>query len=318
MNPVISVVVPVYKVENYLEKCILSLLNQTYSDIEIILVDDGSPDDCPRICDDFRIIDARIKVIHKTNGGLSDARNAGLEIAIGKYVLFVDSDDYIESDTCASFIRALNRQEADIIVGNARRIENEQTSYMVHSKIEHIITGEEYLKIELSNHNMNTISWLNMYNRAFLIENNLKFKVGILHEDDHFTPRAFLKAQTVTGIDTIFYNYIIRDGSISKSKDLTKNGIDLINTCYELSSIYCSLADQELKRLLFDHLVTVYLYGFQMGKLFSKEYRTVVKKRFLIGKSRFIKNHCKVLLFVINKRLYFRINNISKNWRLKV
>ena len=94
----ISIVIPVYKVEKYLEKCIESIINQTYKNLEIIIVDDGSPDNCPQMCDEFAKSDKRIKVIHKENGGLSDARNAGIDIATGKYITFVDSDDYITND----------------------------------------------------------------------------------------------------------------------------------------------------------------------------------------------------------------------------
>ena len=97
--PKISVIIPVYNVSQYLHRCVDSVINQTYSDLEIILVDDGSPDDCPIICDEYSKKDARVKVIHKPNGGLSSARNAGLDIATGEYVGFVDSDDWIEEDT---------------------------------------------------------------------------------------------------------------------------------------------------------------------------------------------------------------------------
>lgn len=94
----ISIIVPVYKVEQYLERCVKSLINQTYKNIEIILVDDGSPDQCPKMCDDYASEDSRIKVIHKKNGGLSDARNAGLDAATGEFIAFVDSDDWVEID----------------------------------------------------------------------------------------------------------------------------------------------------------------------------------------------------------------------------
>lgn len=94
----ISVIVPVYKTEEYLDKCVKSIINQTYKNLEIILVDDGSPDNCPKMCDDWANKDSRIKVIHKTNGGLSSARNAGIEAAAGNYLMFTDSDDFLEDD----------------------------------------------------------------------------------------------------------------------------------------------------------------------------------------------------------------------------
>lgn len=110
----ITVVVPVYNVENYIKKCVESILNQTYRKLEIILVDDGSTDKSGEICDEFSVIDSRIKVIHKKNGGLSDARNAGLKIATGNYVTFVDSDDYIAVDMYRTMIEAMNRNKAEI------------------------------------------------------------------------------------------------------------------------------------------------------------------------------------------------------------
>ena len=97
MNPMISVIVPIYNVEKYLARCVDSIVNQTYKNLEIILVDDGSPDRCPQMCDDYAEKDSRIKVIHKKNGGLSDARNAGMAVATGEYISFIDSDDWIET-----------------------------------------------------------------------------------------------------------------------------------------------------------------------------------------------------------------------------
>ena len=114
MNELISIIIPIYKVEEYLDECISSVINQTYTKLEIILVDDGSPDSCPKMCDDWAKKDSRIRVIHKTNGGLSDARNAGIEVATGEYIAFVDSDDYIKPDMIAKLYAALCKEEADI------------------------------------------------------------------------------------------------------------------------------------------------------------------------------------------------------------
>lgn len=98
MNPLISVIVPIYNVEKYLARCVDSIVNQTYKNLEIILVDDGSPDRCPQMCDDYAEKDRRIKVVHKNNGGLSDARNAGMAVATGEYISFIDGDDYVSDD----------------------------------------------------------------------------------------------------------------------------------------------------------------------------------------------------------------------------
>ena len=112
--PKISVIVPVYKVEKYIHKCVDSILNQTFSDIEVILVDDGTPDRCGEICDAYGEQDSRVKVIHKENGGLSDARNAGMPHASGEYIIFIDSDDYIESDMLEYMYTRLTEAGADM------------------------------------------------------------------------------------------------------------------------------------------------------------------------------------------------------------
>ena len=126
MNELISVIVPVYKVEPYLRRCIDSIISQTYHNLEIILVDDGSPDNCGAICDEYAEKDTRVRVIHKSNGGLSDARNAGLDIMTGDYVAFVDSDDWIDKQHLSSMYALVNGG-ADIAVSDVRRILTDET-----------------------------------------------------------------------------------------------------------------------------------------------------------------------------------------------
>lgn len=120
----ISVIVPVYKVEKYLRRSIESVLNQTYTDLEIVLVDDGSPDQCGMICDEYAQKDSRIRVIHKENGGLSSARNAGIKIAKGEYITFLDSDDYIENDAYETLINVAANTDADVIEGGIKYIDH--------------------------------------------------------------------------------------------------------------------------------------------------------------------------------------------------
>ena len=114
MNPLISVIVPIYNVEKYLARCVDSIVNQTYKNLEIILIDDGSPDLCPQMCDDYAEKDSRIKVVHKKNGGLSDARNAGMAVATGEYISFIDSDDYVSDDFFECLLDVMNKENSDI------------------------------------------------------------------------------------------------------------------------------------------------------------------------------------------------------------
>ena len=124
-NPLVSVIIPVYKVEKYLEKCVKSVLSQTYQNLEVILVDDGSPDECPRLCDEYELKDHRVRTIHKPNGGLSDARNIGMKSSTGEYLLFVDSDDWIENNLVEMAIHAMSEYRVDIVSFSANIIEND-------------------------------------------------------------------------------------------------------------------------------------------------------------------------------------------------
>lgn len=128
-DPLISVIVPVYHVEKYLTKCVDSICSQTYDNLEIILVDDGGDDMCPSICDEYKKIDSRIKVIHKKNGGLSDARNAGLDIATGQYLYFVDSDDYIDDHTIEFLYASIVANGSDIAVCEYVRVSEDGEKY---------------------------------------------------------------------------------------------------------------------------------------------------------------------------------------------
>ena len=218
-----SIIVPIYKVEKYIQKCISTLIGQTYPDIEIILVDDGSPDRCPQICDEYAKLDNRIIVIHKQNGGLSDARNAGLEIASGDYVIFVDSDDYINSDTCERLLKYAETN-CDILIGDAI-VEGASIEMSHIQPTMKIYSGIEYLNEAFHADKAPMAAWLNIYKRNFLVENGLRFKCGILHEDEQFTPRALFLATSVIVTGVNFYHYFIRENSITTKKDKRKNKI---------------------------------------------------------------------------------------------
>lgn len=312
--PIISVIVPVYNVEKELKRCVDSILKQTLKEIEIILVNDGSQDRSPQICNDYLEIDPRVLVIHQENGGLSQARNVGLLKASGEYVLFVDSDDYISSDACEKLYEYSNDGEIDIVIGKSIRSENGNANQIFQSndKLNQIISGESFLKEQLKNGTMHMMVSTNLFKRDFLIEHKLFFKKGILHEDEQWTPRVFLKANKVLHKDFSFYYYVIRDNSITTNPNKTKNGLDLIKICYELGQIYEKVDDPELKNLLNDYIVTLFLHGIHAGNLYDSEYSSLINKPFLIRKAKSQKNKLKVILFLFNKRLYKRINVLTK------
>lgn len=300
---VFSVIIPVYHVEKYLQRCVESTINQTYKDIEIILVDDGGDDKCPEMCNQYAKTDKRIKVIHKTNGGLSDARNAGLDIAKGDYVIFVDSDDYIELDTCQNLL-SFTTKNPDIIIGDA--IVEGGVNRLNHIKESSIINGETYLLKAIEAGHAPMAAWLNIYKRSFLIENGLKFKYGILHEDEEFTPRAILNAKRIAISGIKFYHYIIREDSITTKKNKKKNLVDFYTTCKELSHLYVKLKDKKLRDGLLNSLASKYLTlyvtanGYEYGKAFYH-------KSFVFHNSKLFKTRIQSLIYCISPRLYCQL-----------
>ncbi len=208
----ISIIIPVYKVEKYLEKCIQSVINQTYENLQIILVDDGSPDNCGKICDEYAQKDHRIEVIHKSNGGLSDARNKGLEIAKGEYIGFVDSDDYIESDMYEVLYNLLKQYNVDVSICNFYTvsqgkiaIKNADNGIKEYNRI-------EILKEILLDNDIQSYAWNKLYKRELFGE--IKYPVGKKYEDIGTTFYLLEKCNKVVVTGKPEYYYINRQGSI--------------------------------------------------------------------------------------------------------
>ncbi|MBO5926417.1 MAG: glycosyltransferase [Clostridia bacterium] len=300
-----SIIIPVYKVEQYLDKCVQSVINQTYKNIEIILVDDGSPDDSPKMCDDYALKDERIKVVHKENGGLSDARNKGLEVATGDYVLFLDSDDYISLDATEKFL-SYAENGYDILMGNA--VVEGGACNLERLKTSDLLSGKEYLLKACRENKAPMAAWLNVYSKKFLDDNNLRFKKGILHEDEEFTPRCLLASKSVAYVENYFYYYLIRENSITTKKDKRKNASDFYETCLSLEKIYNNLENNQLKKLLLDSLSAKYLNVYKAGKLYQygKEYS---HKKFVFKNAKRLKTKIKSTIFVISPKLFCFLGN---------
>lgn len=210
-SALISVIVPIYNVEQYLDRCIESIIQQSYSHLEIILVDDGSPDQCPQICDEWAIKDQRIKVIHKENGGLSDARNAGLAEATGDYISFVDSDDWLNGDFYKNLLEVLDgydceAADCDYVVTD-HLIEDQQiSSYDVHT-----YTRNESMSMQIDNE-LKQVVWNKLYKAS--IVKNLMFEKGKYHEDEFYTYQVIARIKRFGHIDYVGYNYFQRSDSI--------------------------------------------------------------------------------------------------------
>lgn len=213
MDSLISVIVPIYNVEKYLQKCVDSIINQTYKNLEIILVDDGSPDNCPKMCDDYAEKDSRIKVVHKENGGLSDARNVGMEVATGEYVSFIDSDDYISLDFYETLLETIVDNDSDIVeCGVVKFYENEKfDKYNDDLKVTNYDTVDA-LDGLISESPFKQHVWNKLYKSSVALD--IPYAVGKLNEDEFWTYQIFGKAKKVTRIYKTMYYYFQRGSSI--------------------------------------------------------------------------------------------------------
>lgn len=214
--PLVSVIIPVYKVEQYLPKCVDSVLSQTFSEFEIILVDDGSPDNCPKLCDEYAEKDSRIKVIHKENGGLSDARNAGIASASGKYVLFLDSDDYLYSNTVLQEIsESIKKSNYPGICYLPNEYWSSNPKSISGKYKDETISLEKFLNRVIKNYYLHTAGQQFVLKTEYLKKHNLLFKKGILHEDELWFAQILLNANEVHICPCVFYFYVDnRSGSI--------------------------------------------------------------------------------------------------------
>jgi len=223
MNDTISVVVPVYKVEKYLDRCVASIVAQTYENLEIILVDDGSPDGCGVICDNWARKDPRVKVVHKENGGLSSARNAGVAVATGKYVGFVDSDDYIHPQMYEKLYAALTETGADVSICNYDYVDESGAADLQMREVSpvktEVLTREQaYEKIAVvkKGYAYYVTAWNKLYPRS--VFEQLQFKEGFVHEDEFFVHHLFSRCSRIATISDMLYLYVQRSGSITKGK----------------------------------------------------------------------------------------------------
>lgn len=215
MKDLVSVVVPIYNVEKYLNRCIKSIVQQTYRCLEIILVDDGSLDQCPHICDEWREKDNRVRVIHKSNGGLSDARNVGLSVATGEYIAFVDSDDWVHESFIEQLYNAVKKYKVSIAACDVRLVYGEYQQNITSNPFIEIFEREDALCTLIDGKMFRAVAWNKLYHRELLEKE--KFEIGRYHEDEFFTYRILGKVSKMAFVNAELYYYFQREGSIMNS-----------------------------------------------------------------------------------------------------
>lgn len=217
----VSIIVPVYKVEKYLRECLDSIVNQTYTDLEIILVDDGSPDTCGDICEEYAAKDDRITVIHKENGGQADARNVGLKVSQGEYIYFLDSDDYVELNTIKELVQLAEQSQPDIVFFKAVTFSDDPDLQVIPIKIEHDYqpnSGSVILSQRYTNHEWTPGVQMHFFKAAFLKNEDISFHKGIIYEDLLFSCIAYVRAKKVCVLNRALCHYRTRHGSTMNSK----------------------------------------------------------------------------------------------------
>lgn len=300
-RPVISIILPVYKVEKYLNKCIDSILNQSFKDFELIIIDDGSPDKCGEICESYSKFDERIKVIHKKNEGLSSARNLGIDRASGEYLAFIDSDDYINERMFEILYIYAKKTDADITLCNFRKV-FEEYGYKQIKKLDVEINTYDNIGALKQLYNKSsvefTVAWNKLYKRGLF--SDLRYDVGKVHEDEFIIHKLLFKSKKIVHIPLELYYYVQRENSIVKVFNYKR--FDIITAHSNRVDFF---KDKKLKELKYQSEV-IYIAIF---------FETYYRGKFLI------ENSHKDLLCMRNnykKRFKSLLNNPILNWKEKI
>jgi len=322
MESKISVIVCVYNIQEYLPKCLNSIISQSYSSLEIILVDDGSRDNSWEICKAYEYIDSRIILITGENGGLSEARNRGIRAASGDFILFIDGDDYLHKDMIKVLFQNIDDSNADISMCAYEKV-NEGTSEVneTYENNPRLITGVDALRYLLKGptYEKYVVTWNKLYKSE--IFKSLRFPVNRVHEDNYVTPEAFLLAVNVVITDAVLYYYVQRENSITHYKKLQKRrDTDLLDAYYAnilLVQKYnvIELEPQVIHRYLFQIILQYEKIKKEnenderkrLKKLFGEEYKCFSKQA-----SFHLTKRINLMLFMYAESLFFGIRYLKR------
>lgn len=324
MNDLISVIVPVFRVEKYLKKCISSIQAQTYRNLEIILVDDGSDDGSSKICDDLAKNDSRIKVIHKSNGGLSSARNAGIELANGDYIGFVDSDDYIVENMYETLYSLMNQNNADIAICDFFQWDQNGVIGFKCKKEIQIYEKEEIIKrfFRINQDKGYFSVWCRLYKASIL--KNIRFTENVVNEDVDYSYRVFMNCKNVVETSEKLYAYNVGNVSITRNS-LTPKDLDLYkvwDNIYSYAQKYdienLKAIEYNIKRIDFTLVVKFAMFGItgfddpnkiimEMVLRLRKNYRCILHECSLDIKRKIAVVLCAFNPFLVRKLFKYKI-----------
>lgn len=316
MNELISIIIPVYNVKLYLEKCIDSVLDQTYTKIEILLIDDGSTDDSPRICDTYALKDNRIKVIHQQNQGAAVARNTGLENATGEYIVFVDSDDFINEKMIEKLYIALKQTDSDLSICNFKYTsENGKEIALKETDIKNeVLYTEEIIDKLFQNNNCGYIViWNKMYKKD--LWKQIRYPVGVIYEDEAVIHHIFSKCKKVATISDELYYYRQVSGSIMHSERNEKNLDKYLALADRLMFLKSAVSKENIRKLAYQywyHYLDDYYYFSkrnrnsarlkQMKKTLLSVYPIMVQCGFFT-----VKDALSIMIFIFLPNVYEKV-----------
>ena len=313
-NELISIIVPVYNVERYLEKCVNSIINQTYKNLEIILVDDGATDSSGNMCDELAKSDNRIKVYHKENGGLSDARNYGVERATGDYIGFVDSDDYIDSEMYEKLYEAIKKENVDVAECSLKVIYPGKIELFTDEKYYKVLGKTEYLEEYLTIKKIFGSVWTKLIKSD--VAKKLVFPKGKLYEDTYYAYDLIEKVDRYVIMNNPYYNYLMRENSITNAK-FNPRILDLIEivekfhkTTYENYPGLKEAADCRKMYAYFSVLNSILLEENYRDNEYYSEILNYFKRNYIsLLKNKYINHNRKlsVILIKLNIDLYRKV-----------
>lgn len=313
-KPFFSIIIPVYNTGHLLEKCIESVITQDISSYEVLIINDGSTDNSEIICQTIVEKYENIRYFSKKNGGLSDARNVGLLNSKGEYIIFLDSDDIIQTGSLIKLVSVMKKyNNVEIFACNYLYCSHNSKSLIQYKGMDRkIYTGSDFLGIQLKNRSMSMSVCRNIYKLDFLKTNELFFYEGVYHEDEEWSPRAFLSAQSTIFVDDYFYIAIARENSITQKRDLRKNALDLIKIVERLDVYYKEIDNVELKKALQENNVEILLNAIYVGKFDKRFLKSNGYFKDILANATRFKTKLKIALLRLNLRLYFILNYVLK------
>ncbi len=309
-----DLIVPIFNIQEHLDACLSSIFRQTYRNFRAIMIDDGSTDGSSLIAQSYADKDARFEYYRKQNGGLSDARNFGLEKLMAEYVLFIDGDDYIELDLLEVVYQELLHNPVDVLEFNGWIVENGVRNRCVNTfYIDKgiIKSGRDYILDNVKSRGIMVPVWLKAVRSKVLLQNHLYFAVGKLHEDELWTPKLYFMADSVKYIDRCLYNYVQREGSITHQADRDKSARDAKEIYYQLEKYYRGLGLTRSQRNILTSCLSIQMI--EVCRRSKREGMTPRDKEFIIRNAKGIRSVGNMLLFLVLPKHYELLSRVVKD-----